>query len=66
MKCSKLFWHLNRSEILTLEYFERKKRDQEREKILLRLSYVSTKKKALRVSSSVFRRIAKINKPFTI
>ena len=48
-----------------LEFFERRKRDREGEKRLLRTA-LSTNSNALRASYLVFHRIVKTNKPFTI
>ena len=69
MKPSKLLRHLETKHPALkdkpLEYFERKKREQEGQKQLLRAT-TSTNASALRASYLVANRIAKAKKPFTI
>ena len=69
MKPSKLLRHMKTKhpEIKDkpLEFFERRKRDHEGEKRLLK-TVLSTNSNALRASYLVSHRIAKTNKPFTI
>ncbi|CAI5785980.1 domain-containing 3-like [Podarcis lilfordi] len=69
MKPSKLLRHLTAKhpgiKDKPLEYFERKKREHEAQKIFMRAT-TSIKENALRASYLVANRIAKAKKPFTI
>ncbi|XP_072247753.1 SCAN domain-containing protein 3-like [Leuresthes tenuis] len=69
MKPSKLLRHMETKhpglKNKTLDFFERKKREQERQKQLLRAT-ISVNASALRASYLVAYRIAKAKKPFTI
>ena len=69
MKPSKLLRHLETKHPTLkdkpLDYFERKKRDQEGQNQLLRAT-TSTNASALRASYLVSNRIAKAKKPFTV
>ncbi|XP_070797156.1 SCAN domain-containing protein 3-like [Pituophis catenifer annectens] len=69
MKPSKLLRHLNAKhpglKDKPLQYFERKKREHEGQKIFLRAT-TAIKENALRASYLVANRIAKAKKPFTI
>ena len=69
MKPSKLLWHMKTKhpelEDKLLKFFEKRKRDREGEKRLLRAA-LSTNSNALRASCLVSHRIAKSNKSCTI
>ena len=69
MKPSKLLRHMKTKhpelENKSLEFFERRKRDREGEKRLLRTT-LSTNSNILRASHLVSHRITKTNKPFSI